>query len=109
MEVSSPRIVGRHSELEALSMAFARATAGEPTMVVVAGAAGVGKSRLIREFSAHASRADALVLVGECLDLVGGGLPFGPIAAILRDVGRTSDPARLAEVLGPARQELVRL
>ena len=109
MGVSSPRIVGRSQELEALSDAHARATAGEPGIVVVAGAAGVGKSRLITEFSVRASAAGARVFVGDCLDLVGGGLPFGPVAAILRDIARTTGPERLGQVLGPARLEFARL
>ncbi len=109
MGVSSPRIVGRSHELEALSDALARAAAGEPGIVVVAGAAGVGKSRLIAEFSARARAIGARVLIGDCLELVGGGLPFGPLAAILRDVARTTTPQRLEEVLGPARAEFSRL
>ena len=109
MGVSSPRIIGRSEELGALSNAIARATAGDPGIVVVAGAAGVGKSRLIAEFSARANALGARVLVGDCLELVGGGLPFGPLAAILRDIARTTGQERLDQLFGPDRGEFARL
>ena len=107
--VSSPGIVGRSQELNALSGALLRATGGEPSLIVAGGAAGVGKSRLVAEFSDRAVLNGARVLTGHCLELAGGGLPFGPIAAILRDLARTTSADRLVDVLGPARAELARL
>ena len=105
----SPEIIGRRVELAAMADALERAAAGDPQLVVVGGAAGVGKSRLVAEFSRRARTAGARVLVGDCLELVGGGLPFGPIAAILREAVRTTPADQLARLLGPARPELARL
>jgi AAA ATPase domain len=48
----SPVLVGRQEERGALARAFARATAGEPAIVLAGGEAGVGKSRLVEEAAA---------------------------------------------------------
>ena len=44
--ISAPAFTGRHEELAALG----RALAGPPAVVLVEGEAGIGKSRLVREF-----------------------------------------------------------
>ena len=53
-------------------------------MVLVGGEAGVGKSRLVGEAGAQARRHGARVLVGQCLDLEEGGLPYAPLVDMLR-------------------------
>ena len=45
--VSSPVLVGRDAEVARLKAALERAAAGRPAVVVVAGEAGVGKTRLV--------------------------------------------------------------
>jgi hypothetical protein len=45
-----PRFVGREGHLEALTRAYARAQAGGATVVHVHGAAGIGKTALVRRF-----------------------------------------------------------
>ncbi|MDX3110251.1 ATP-binding protein [Nonomuraea angiospora] len=82
----SPRFVGRARELAALGDALAGARAGASSAVLVGGEAGVGKTRLIKEFTDRA--ADALVLVGGCLELGTEGLPFAPFTAVLRGLVR---------------------
>ncbi len=53
------RVVGRRAELDAWCRNF---EAGDgPTIVVVRGKAGIGKSRLIEEFAQHAAHAGAVV------------------------------------------------
>ena len=83
----SGHFVNRGHELAVLDAALARAIAGEPSMVVVAGDAGVGKTRLLAEFVAQ---VDGRVLWGACLPMGERGLPFAPIAEALRALG--SDP-----------------
>ena len=53
-ESASPRLVGRAGELGALIAAFDRAKAGESQCFVVTGEAGIGKTRLVADFSAAA-------------------------------------------------------
>ena len=64
--------VGRDEELSELHAALRRAAAGRPEMILVAGEAGVGKSRLIGQFAGQARRARTLVAVGGAAPLTGG-------------------------------------
>ncbi|MFF5264940.1 AAA family ATPase [Actinomadura viridis] len=84
--VTSPVLVGRGAELEELREALARA----PGAVLVGGEAGLGKSRLIREFATavRGGEAPVQVLVGGCLELGSDGLPFAPFTTVLRGLVR---------------------
>lgn len=106
---TSPQLIGRGSELEALAAALAEATLGRPALVVVAGEAGVGKSRLVSEFATLVPAGDARVLVGGCLDLADATLPYGPIAQALRGLLRELPEDEATAVVGPARDEIGRL
>ena len=107
--IASPRIIGRDEELAALESALRDASAGRPSVVILAGPSGVGKSRLVAEFAEMARSSGGRALAGDCLEVVGGGLPFGPLIAILRDVAREIPADRLAAILGPARPTLAAL
>jgi DNA-binding CsgD family transcriptional regulator/tetratricopeptide (TPR) repeat protein len=74
--------------------------------VLVGGDAGVGKSRLIEEFCTRARDAGALVAVGLCTPAEGGGLPYGPVVGVLRELGRQLGPHDVAELLEPVQQGL---
>jgi len=81
-------LVGRVDEL-----AFLRASLREtPAALLVGGEAGVGKTRLIREFLDAAEREAGgqglRVLVGGCLQISSEGLPFAPFSAVLRRLVR---------------------
>src|SRR5207244_9286968 len=82
---------------------------GRQTVFVVAGEAGVGKTRFIHEVATHAASAGVLVLEGGCLAVGGEVVPFGPIVEALRSLSRALSPEHLAEVLGPDLIELSRL
>ena len=107
--VSSPELVGRETELAALEAALARAANSEPGIVVVAGEAGIGKTRLIEAFIEHARTGGSRVLVGGCLDLADDGLPYAPLTEALRTFLRDLSPQQIASVLGPARDEIALL
>ncbi|HEX8929539.1 MAG TPA: AAA family ATPase, partial [Actinomycetota bacterium] len=57
----------------------------------------------------RAEAAGATVLVGGCLDVGDGTLPYAPVVEALRSLVATADPAALDELLGAARPELSRL
>src|SRR5947209_15046459 len=107
VDVVSPVLVGRARELERLRAAVARTTAGEPSVVLVGGEAGVGKSRLL-EGAFGRSTADVRVLTGGCIELGGEGLPLVPLVEALRTLTRVMDPDELDRFLGPVRLELAR-
>jgi DNA-binding SARP family transcriptional activator len=74
--------VARSAELERLRGAWQAVLAGEPRLVLVAGEAGIGKSRLAAELARELSEAGALVLFGRCDE--GAGPPYQPFAEALR-------------------------
>ncbi|WP_363367439.1 MULTISPECIES: helix-turn-helix transcriptional regulator [unclassified Microbacterium] len=97
--VSSTAMIGREVESAAVRAAFDRAVGGVPTALLVEGEAGIGKSRLLREFGAEvANRAD--VHVGWCLDLGASRTPFGPITGILRSIVAALGVDRVRDELG---------
>ena len=106
---SSHAFVGRASELEQLDAALNAAMSRRGRVVIVAGEAGVGKTRLLAEFAARARTRGARVLEGACLDLGVGALPYGPFVEVLRELVRSTEAARLPALLGPARAEITRL
>jgi DNA-binding CsgD family transcriptional regulator len=66
-----------------MSVAYARAQAGESQLVLVTGQAGIGKTRLVEDLCARA--ADAQVLTGDSAPLAGAALAYGPFVAALPD------------------------
>ena len=107
--VSSPVFVGRTAELDRLGEALHLAESHRPATRLIGGEAGIGKTRLVAEFSERAREAGAHVLVGGCLQLGDTGLPYAPFVGALRPLMRSLAPERLAEVLGPGRAELAHL
>ncbi|HTE59920.1 MAG TPA: AAA family ATPase [Solirubrobacteraceae bacterium] len=103
----SPELVGRRDELSALLGAVERAAQGDGGVAVIAGEAGVGKTRLVEEAGARAE--GARVLSGACVELGGDLLPLAPLVEALRSLARSTPAAPLAEILGSARRPLARL
>jgi DNA-binding CsgD family transcriptional regulator/tetratricopeptide (TPR) repeat protein len=104
----STSFVGREEELRRLERGLQSAAAGEPATLLIGGEAGVGKTRLVHEFAGRVGR-EAQVLLGSCIQLGGGGLPYGPIVDALRPLAQNLDPAELDELLGPTSDDLTRL
>jgi tetratricopeptide (TPR) repeat protein len=103
------RLVGRAIELERLEAACRAAATGSPHFVLLGGEAGVGKTMLLEELSRHAAARRFRVLVGHCLELSGGGLPYGPVIEAGRALARMLDEPTSRRLLGPAEAELARL
>ena len=106
--VTSDRLIGRQDELAELRAALGAAVAGRPSLALVAGESGVGKTRLVRELAAHAREAGGLVLCGESVELGEGELPYGPLLSALRPLVREGDEVLDALPLS-ARDALGRL
>src|SRR5205085_7043232 len=68
--------VGRRRERALLTSMFQDALAGRGGLALLAGSAGVGKTRLAREIAADAARRGMQVLPGACYDR-DSPLPFG--------------------------------
>src|SRR3954466_1264951 len=83
-------MVGRADELARLMAHVEPAAEGRPSAVLLAGDAGVGKTRLLDELSRRAAERGVRVLTGHCVDLGDVGLPYLPWVDLLRPV--VTDP-----------------
>jgi predicted ATPase len=104
-----PTLVGRERELAVLEAALESSVRGAPTSVIMGGEAGVGKTRLIEEFTQRSQRCGALALADGCIDLSEGALPYAPITEALRMLSHTRDAAGLERMLGTSLTELASL
>jgi len=100
--------VGREREREELDDLVMRANGGAGAMVLVAGEAGAGKSRLIQEATNLAREHGMGILVGHCLDM-DAPPPYQPLVEQLEQASRALDPSEFREVLGDNAPEVARL
>ena len=98
--MGSAALIGRDAELGRLEERLDGAASGVPTLTVVAGEAGIGKTALTRRLAARARDRGGLVLWGECVPLGDGELPYAPIVAGLREILRTPAGAALRDAPG---------
>ena len=99
---TSQTVIGRERELAALGAAVESAKAGEPRIVLVAGDARIGKTRLVIEACARAEQLGVLCAVGGCVQLGESSLAFAPLVQALRGVRRRLCVEEFAELRGPA-------
>ncbi len=107
--ISSPHLVGRAGQLAALEAARDNAAGGIPSISLIAGEPGIGKSRLVAELVQRTDASRFTVLRGDCVQLEEGECPYLPIAAALRGIASAiaADPPGW---LAPgAREELARV
>lgn len=96
---ASGLFVGRQSEMVALSAALANVLCGHPTTFLLLGEAGIGKTRMLDEFSHHAKSRGASVLIGRCREEAGAPA-FWPWVQILRTHIESAD-RRIIAILRP--------
>jgi class 3 adenylate cyclase/tetratricopeptide (TPR) repeat protein len=89
-------MVGRERELAQVRAAYDQAVTDRACrLFTVVGEAGVGKSRLVREFL---PRREGTLAVGRCLPY-GEGITYGPVVEVLKQLRvRPSEPAAAAAV-----------
>ena len=90
-ETAPGLLVGRDAPLAQLAAALDHAWAGRPTLALVGGEAGVGKTALVDRFRALAHRSGAWVAGGQCIEQAGGGEPFLPVLDALAELARGTD------------------
>src|SRR5437660_7878352 len=76
-------LVGRAQAFAQLTGRYQQARQGQPQAVLLAGEAGIGKTRLAREFVAWARAQGAEVLSGQAFEM-GGRLPYQPLIEAVR-------------------------
>ncbi len=100
--IAAAGLVGRSAELALLQDLWRTAAAGCPSLVLVEGGAGVGKTRLVAEVAEMARRQGAVVASTQCFG-TWGRVALAPVADWLRNpavqsAAATLDPAWRAEV-----------
>ncbi|MEA2627159.1 MAG: eukaryotic-like serine/threonine-protein kinase, partial [Candidatus Binatota bacterium] len=92
--------VGRHREVELLRASLERArTARGGGMVLLAGEAGIGKTRLARKIAKEAVAGGMAVVWGRCWE--GGGAPnYWPWVEVMREYVARTDDETLGRELG---------
>ena len=76
-------LIGRAAAFSQLVGSFQRVRQGKTLAVLLVGEAGIGKTRLAREFGAWAFAQGAEVLSGQAFEM-GGRLPYQPLVEALR-------------------------
>jgi predicted ATPase len=74
--------------------------------MLIAGDAGIGKTRLVTEVCSRASQAGMLTAVGGCVQLSEASAPYAPLVGVLRELRRQLGTGRVAELLGAARAQI---
>lgn len=80
-----PPFVGRMREMDALRTRWEQAAKGRGGIILIAGAAGVGKSRLTEEFAAFVRWHGGIVVRAHCYEPE-RLLPYQPLVELLRDL-----------------------
>ncbi len=101
-------LVDRTSELEELSAFVERTARGEGSVLLLAGEAGLGKSRLLKEMAGIARRHGLALYEGRCEDPEGGS-PYAPWAELLRGAIEALAPTTVFRVLGPHAHAVAQL
>src|SRR5262245_32325580 len=99
-----PIMVGRASNLDLLKQRLDQAQSGHGQIFLLAGEAGIGKSRLVAETKAWGQQNGLVILQGNCFepDRV---LPYGPVLDLLR----AHVTSHSAEALSAFISELLKL
>ncbi|MEZ4682930.1 MAG: AAA family ATPase [Caldilineaceae bacterium] len=106
--VISPVLVGRTREVELLEMVLHTVQQGAGQMLLLAGEAGVGKSRLAAELHRQAALKHWAILAGNCFER-DAFFPYAPIVDALRALIGPLPGAAVADLCGPPAVELVKL
>ena len=101
-------VVGRAEELGALDDAVAALDGGEPGALLLVGAPGIGKTRLLAELAARADERGYIVLRGSASELE-RDLPFWVFVDALDEYVAGLDPRRLASLEPDVGAELARV
>jgi predicted ATPase len=106
--VLCPILIGREEELSRLEDALLSANRGDGQVVLLAGDAGMGKTRLASELARRAAQQGMTVVVGGCSEAE-LALPYLPFLEAVGNHLVASDLETVRQRLGPIRRELAHL
>ena len=100
--------IGRERELEALIVGLERALTGVGRLVMLAGDAGIGKTRLAQEVAKVAAQRGATILWGRCYDQ-SGAPPYWPWAQAMRLYAQLLESDVLLAHMGPGAADIAEI
>ncbi len=106
--VISPVLVGRAHEMQFLDQALHATQNGAGRCVLLAGEAGIGKSRLAAELGVRATGEQFVILRGHCSEQ-GTAFPYAPWVDALRAFLAPKSTTEATQLLGAFGSELVKL
>ncbi len=99
--------VGRGEEIERLRRAWERSSAGDPSLALIEGDPGIGKTKLATRFALELHAGGATVLYGRCFEE--NIVPYQPFVEALRDHLSNASALELPSGLIPGAVALGRL
>jgi DNA-binding CsgD family transcriptional regulator len=100
-----PTLIGRTAELMALQDRLQQAAHGQGSVILLAGEAGIGKSRLAAELQQLASTQGVQLLSGHCFP-TDHACPYAPLLDLMRAFLAPHSPAEIATTLGTSVRAL---
>ena len=104
----SAPFVGREAEIGTLLAALADAASGQGRILLIGGEPGVGKTRLVDEFSGRAEAEGVLVLWGRCWE-AGGAPTYWPWIQSIRGLVHDLDPQALRTFVAGGGPDLAQM
>jgi hypothetical protein len=110
VEVARQRsiFVGRDRELAELLAALDALPSRGGALFLLSGEPGIGKTRLVEEFAARATKSGARVIPGRCWES-GGAPAYWPWVQCLRALIQEAEPALLAAQLGAGAPDIAQI
>jgi len=94
------RVVGRSTDLDRLTRAYAAAVRGDRQTILIAGEPGIGKTTLVEFFlRQHPIAEQARVTLGQCFEQYGEGEAYLPVLTALARLVRGEQDGAVAESL----------
>ncbi|ARJ05121.1 helix-turn-helix transcriptional regulator [Cnuibacter physcomitrellae] len=102
---TSRALIGREDDLDALRsmVAALEGPPGPVQVLVLAGEAGIGKTRLVSELLEDGEQGrEAIVVRGQCIDLDRDAPPYAPVRSLLRSLLARVGREAVLEAAGPS-------
>ena len=101
-------LVGRRTEIEVFNKLVEQATSGKGQILAMVGEPGMGKSRLVHEFTRHQLAPGWLVLEGASVSY-GKATPYLPLIEMLRRYFQIADGERIENIRNRVVMQIVEL
>lgn len=106
--VVCPTLIGRAEQVALLTELMTQAGVGQRRIALIAGEAGVGKSRLVAELKAIAMQRGVGIVQGRCFEQ-DRSFPYAPVLDLLRACCVGCSAVELGHLFGATAAELVKL